>query len=424
MTGLPGPEPPGPDPWNERVDTALLDTVRRQVLAQTGPVTEFQVAAAVRNSGRLLGAAGSFVAVERISAELQGLGPLQGLAKDPAVTDIFVNAPDSVWQDRGRGPEQVKVQFTNEAELRAFAVRLVASGGRRLDESSPCVDVRIAAGYRVHAVLPPISHTGTLLSIRLKRRQAFTLEQMVTEGSVAPFLAKVLAAIMKQRLNFLISGATGAGKTTLLSALLGLCATNERLVLIEDAAELEPNHPHVVTLEARHKNAEGAGEVGLAELVRQALRMNPGRMLIGECRGAEVREMLTAMNTGHSGGGGTIHANSARDVPARLAALGALAGMSPEAVTLQAASALDVVIHLARGASGRIVAEVGFVRLVEGRLEVAPALMLTTATGEVRAGPGWAALRALLAPSGKFDAARHLSGAAPPSGVESWKESA
>ncbi|MDJ0311836.1 TadA family conjugal transfer-associated ATPase [Arthrobacter sp. H35-D1] len=407
-------------PWDGAMDAQLLEVVRRSVLARPGPVTELQVAAAVRESGRLLGAAGSLVAMERIAAELNGLGPLQGLVNDPAVTDIFVNAPDSVWQDRGAGPERVGVGFSNEGELRALAVRLVATGGRRLDESSPCVDVRISSGYRVHAVLPPISTTGTLLSIRIKRRTVLTMSQLVDAGSVEPLVARVMAAVVDRRLNFLISGATGAGKTTLLSTLLGLCPAEERLVLIEDAAELEPEHPHVVTLEARHENAEGAGALDLAELVRQALRMNPGRLIVGECRGSEVRELLMAMNTGHSGGGGTIHANSAGDVPARLAALGALAGMTSEAVFLQAASALDVVIHLTRRNGQRVVAEVAAVVLREGRLEVVTALACRTSredgSGLVQ-GPAWSALAKKLgvapdAVSRHVDAA-HRSGALP-----------
>lgn len=380
------------------LDAELLDTVRRAVLSQSGPITDLQVASAVRDSGRLLGAAGSLVAMDRIAAELNGLGPLQGLAADPAVTDIFVNAPDSVWVDRGAGPERVSVAFATEGQLRALAVRLIATGGRRLDEGSPCVDVKISGGYRVHAVLPPISAAGTLLSIRTKKKSALTLAQMVAAGGIPLTLAQVLVKVMELRLNFLISGATGAGKTTLLSALLGLCEPTERLVLIEDAAELEPPHPHVVTLEARHENAEGAGTVDLAELVRQAMRMNPGRLIVGECRGREVRELLMALNTGHSGGGGTIHANGAHDVPARLAALGALAGMSQEAVFLQGASALDAVIHVERRQSRRVVSEIAMVELRNGRLETVPALSLAAAipqsprdsvTARVLHGPAW-----------------------------------
>ncbi len=356
------------------LDPALLESVRETVLGDSGPVTELRVAAAVRETGRLLGAAGSLVAMDRISAELNGLGPLQPLALDPSVTDIFVNAPDSVWLDRGAGPEPVDVAFEDERALRALAIRLIATGGRRLDDSSPCVDVRIAPGYRIHAVLPPVSSSGTLLSIRIGRRRSFTLAELQAAGCVHPVLAAVLRRIIGSRLGFLVSGATGAGKTTLLSTLLGLCLPGERLVLVEDAAELQPDHPHVLTLEARHANAEGAGSIDLQELVRQALRMNPGRLIVGECRGVEVRELLMALNTGHSGGGGTIHANSAADVPARLAGLGVLAGMSTEAVALQASSALDVVVHVDRGAKGRFVSQIGVVALRGGRLAVMPAL--------------------------------------------------
>lgn len=356
------------------LDPALLESVRETVLGDSGPVTELRVAAAVRETGRLLGAAGSLMAMDRISAELNGLGPLQPLALDPSVTDIFVNAPDSVWLDRGAGPEPADVAFDDESALRALAIRLIATGGRRLDDSSPCVDVRIAPGYRIHAVLPPVSSSGTLLSIRIGRRRSFTLAELQAAGCVHPVLAAVLRRIIGSRLGFLVSGATGAGKTTLLSTLLGLCLPGERLVLVEDAAELQPDHPHVLTLEARHANAEGAGSIDLQELVRQALRMNPGRLIVGECRGVEVRELLMALNTGHSGGGGTIHANSAADVPARLAGLGVLAGMSTEAVALQASSALDVVVHVDRGANGRFVSQIGMVALRGGRLAVMPAL--------------------------------------------------
>lgn len=202
-----------------------------------------------------------------------------------------------------------------------------------------------------------------------------------------PLLQTVLERMMAHRLSFLISGATGSGKTTLLATLLGLCPPGERLVLLEDAAELNPVHPHVVSLEARHGNLEGGGVVDLGELVRQSLRMRPDRLVVGECRGAEVRELLAAMNTGHSGGGGTIHANTAADVPARLAALGALAGMSQDAVRLQAASALDAVVHVARMNNERTVACIGVLEDGPGGLVVSSALDASAAA--VRCGPAW-----------------------------------
>jgi pilus assembly protein CpaF len=376
------------------VDSGLLESVRESMMAEAGVVTPSRVAAAVQATGKLLGTAGSLAAVERISAELNGLGPLQELTRDPAVTDIFVNAPDSVWVDRGRGIERVPAAFTDETQLRALACRLVAAGGRRLDDGSPCVDVRLPGGYRVHAVLPPVSTTGTLLSIRIRRERVFTLDELQGAGMFGPLIREVLGKVLELRLSFLISGATGSGKTTLLSTLLGLCAPQERLVLIEDASELNPVHPHVVCLESRHGNLEGGGQVDLGELVRQALRMRPDRLVVGECRGAEVRELLTAMNTGHSGGGGTIHANTASAVPARLTALGALAGLSPEGVQLQAASALDVVIHVERTSRGREVTCIGIVADGPEGLRVLSAL--EAPEGTAVPGPAWHTLASRL----------------------------
>ncbi|MFD5276242.1 TadA family conjugal transfer-associated ATPase [Pseudarthrobacter sp. NPDC058362] len=373
------------------MDAGLLESVRESVLADAGKVTPSRVAAAVQATGRLLGTAGSLAAVERISAELNGLGPLQELTKDPAVTDIFVNAPGSVWLDRGRGIEPAPVEFDDEPQLRSLACRLIAAGGRRLDDGSPCVDVRLPGGYRVHAVLPPVSTAGTLLSIRIRREGVFTMSELEESGMFGPDIRQVLERLMAGRLSFLVSGATGSGKTTLLSTLLGLCAEQERLVLIEDASELNPVHPHIVSLESRHGNLEGGGAVDLGELVRQALRMRPDRLVVGECRGAEVRELLTALNTGHSGGGGTIHANTAAAVPARLAALGALAGMGPEAIRLQAASALDAVVHVERTPHGRRVTCIGTMVDAGHGLAVRPAIESGPA-GVLRRGPGWAAL--------------------------------
>lgn len=380
---------------SRRLDSVLLETVRESVLAGSGPVTPSTVAAAVQASGRLLGAAGALEAAESINAELNGLGPLQQLARDPAVTDIFVNSPDSVWVDRGQGLERSTVRFDQEQQVRSLASRLISAGGRRLDDGSPCVDVRLNGGYRIHAVLPPISTAGTLLSIRIRREEVFTLEELRDLSMFPEHVEVVLRAIMARKLSFLISGATGSGKTTLLSTLLGLSGPTERLVLIEDAAELNPVHPHVVTLESRHGNLEGEGALDLGDLVRQALRMRPDRLIVGECRGAEVRELLTALNTGHTGGGGTIHANTAEAVPARLVALGALAGLNAEAVRLQVSSALGVVIHVERTHLGRKVASVGVLADTnEGQRVVAA---LRRGPSGMEHGPAWPELAARLA---------------------------
>ncbi len=368
-------------------DVRLLESVRESVMSGTGPVTPSRVAAAVQATGRLLGTAGALAAVESISAELNGLGPLQPLVRDPAVTDIFVNGPDAVWLDRGNGLERAPVAFSGEPQIRALAARLVAAGGRRLDDGSPCVDVRLDGGYRVHAVLPPISTAGTLLSVRIRREKVFTMGELRQLGMFGTLVQDVLERSIERRLSFLISGATGSGKTTLLATLLGLCDPAERLVLIEDASELNPVHPHVVSLESRHGNLEGNGVVDLGELVRQALRMRPDRLVVGECRGAEVRELLSAMNTGHTGGGGTIHANTAAAVPARLTALGALAGMGQDAVRLQTASALDAVVHVARTGNRRYVACIGVLADTGSGLTVSVALDI--GGSGVRYGPAW-----------------------------------
>jgi pilus assembly protein CpaF len=326
------------------------------------------------------------------------MGPLQTLVGDPAVTDVFVNSADGVWFDRGRGLERSGIAFPSEDAVRSLAVRLVAAGGRRLDDSCPCVDVRLAGGYRVHAVLPPVSTAGTLLSIRIRREQAISLDELERVGTVLPDQRLVLEALVTGRRSFLVSGSTGSGKTTLLSALLSRVPASDRIVLVEDAAELAPSHPHVVCLEARHGNVEGAGGVDLAQLVREALRMRPDWLVVGECRGAEVRDLLSALNTGHSGAG-TVHANTAESVLARLAALGALAGLTPEATALQASSALDAVVHLERTPAGRRVTSIAAVAFGPQGLAIVEALRRTSAEpGLCEKGPGWPLLADAVGP--------------------------
>ncbi|MGV8884518.1 MAG: TadA family conjugal transfer-associated ATPase [Microbacteriaceae bacterium] len=279
-------------------------------------------------------------------------GALADLVADPRVTDVFVNAPGEIWVDRGTGIERARLQALTEAEARQLAVHLVALGGRHIDEATPCVDARLHGGIRVHAVLPPVSPHGTLISIRLPRTTLFDLESLGRAGFFDRVSAAEVTALIERRENLLITGAGGSGKTTFLSAVLSAASPVERIVAIEDVAELRVAHPQFVSLEARQANLEGAGEVSLTRLVREALRMRPDRLVLGECRGAELRELLAALNTGHDGGAGTLHANSLADVPARLEALGALAGMSITAVARQAVSAIGTVLHLERDSSG------------------------------------------------------------------------
>lgn len=320
--------------------------------------------------GRLRSAAG--VAAGVAAHELDALGPLAEFATDGPVTDLFVNGEAGLWVDRGGGAERDPRWTATEAEVRALAVRLIARGGRHVDEATPAVDVRLARGIRVHAVLPPLSSSGTLLSIRIPRVAGFSLAALARAGMLDAEREQALRRAVLERKNLLVSGAGGTGKTTLLGALLAEAPHRERIVLLEDVAELRLDHPHVVALEARQPNLEGSGRIALDVLLREALRMRPDRLVVGECRGPELRELLAALNTGHDGGAGTLHANSLDDVPSRLEALGSTAGMTPEAVARQAVSAFDLVVHLERVAGRRRVAQVGRFVLDGGRLAVEP----------------------------------------------------
>lgn len=337
------------------LDAGLAAQVRRRFAADGTPVTPAAVVAAVRAEPRaaVLGDTAVLRMAGRIHHGLVGAGPLAPLLADPDVTDVLVNGVE-VWVDRGRGPHRVAVEIGTVEDVRRLAQRLAATCGRRLDDASPYVDARLSDGTRLHAVLPPVATTGPYLSLRTFRQRPFTLDDLVRHGTVPPAAAALLAAVVRARLAYLVIGGTGSGKTTLLNTLLGLVPPTERIVLVEDAAELRPVHPHVVGLQARTSNVEGAGAVGLADLVRQALRMRPDRLVIGECRGAEVVDLLSALNTGHEGGAGTLHANTAADVPARLEALGLLGGLPRAALHAQVVAALQVLLQVRRHTAGRV----------------------------------------------------------------------
>ena len=308
----------------------------------------------------------------RVRTELAGAGiTIVPLLEELETTDVLVNGVGQVWVDRGRGLEKVPVadrQLQSEAGVRALAVRLAASCGQRLDDASPIVDGTFASGIRLHAVLPPIAAEGTLISLRKHRQQRLELGDLLANNSIHPQLEKLLRQLVAQRANVIISGATGAGKTTFLNAMLSLVPAEERILIIEEAAELRPVHPHVVHLQVRHANVQGAGAISMSSLVRAAMRMRPDRLVLGECRGAEVRDVLGALNTGHEGGWATIHANSALDVPARLVALGALADMQEATVAAQAAAALDAVIHIRREGAQRYISQIAVLERRRGEL--------------------------------------------------------
>ena len=296
------------------------------------------------------------------AGDLADLGPLTDLVADPSVTDVLVNGPAEIWVDRGVGLQPVPdVRFADADDLRRFAVRLAATCGRRLDEASPWVDAQLPDGTRLHAVLPPIAVRGPYLSLRTLRRQSIGLSALVGLGTLTADSARIVEAIVRARLAYVVSGGTGSGKTTLLAALLSLVSVTERIVIVEEAPELAPDHPHVVSLQCRPSNVEGAGAVSLRDLVRTAMRMRPDRLVVGECRGAEVLDLLGALNTGHDGGACTVHANTAADVPVRFEALGMLGGVSRSAVQAQVLAALSVVLHLSRAGRLRYLDEIGLI---------------------------------------------------------------
>lgn len=326
-----------------------------------------------------------------MEALVAGVGPeLAPLLARPEVSDVLVT-PGGVWIDRGEGLEIAGVDLGGEARTRTLAVHMAGACGRRLDDASPVVDGTLAQGVRLHAVLPPLCPEGTVISLRTSRAIAFSLEELVDAGTVAAGLEGLLRELVVRRANTLVSGATGSGKTTLLGTLLALVPVDERIVCIEEVTELRPRHPHVVHLQERRANVQGAGGVTLVDLVRAAMRMRPDRLVLGECRGGEVREVLTALNTGHDGGWATIHANAVEDVPARLAALGALAGMGDVAVAAQAVAALDAVVQMRRGPEGRWVSQVGVLARRGGEL-VCEVAVEADASGEVTTGPAWGVL--------------------------------
>ncbi|MEU8897630.1 TadA family conjugal transfer-associated ATPase [Nocardia sp. NPDC048505] len=367
------------------VTAELLDRVRERLAGHTGTPDPAQVAAAIRaEAGAVLGDTDLLRALRLLQTELTGAGVLEPLLHDPRVADVLVTAPDAVWVDRGRGLEKTSITFPDEAAVRRLAQRLALSAGRRLDDAQPWVDGRLAGteaalgdsfGVRLHAVLAPIAHGGTCLSLRVLRPATQGLDALAASGAIPADAKLLLERIIRARLAFLVVGGTGAGKTTLLSGMLAKVDAAERIICVEDAAELAPPHPHVVRLVARTANVEGIGAVTVRDLVRQALRMRPDRIVVGEVRGAEVVDLLTALNTGHDGGAGTVHANSPREVPARLEALAALGGMPPAALHSQLAAAIHTVLHVHRRPDGtRALHEIGLVqRTPTGRVDITPA---------------------------------------------------
>lgn len=293
-----------------------------------------------------------------------GIGLLEQVIAHDGVTDILVNGNGDIWFDRGQGLELAQVRFDNPTQIRQLATRLLATAGRRLDDATCFADGHIprpdGSSLRVHAIVSPPAQDGTCISLRVLRHIDASIAGLAEKHTFAPATAKCLEQLIEYRRSFVVVGGTGSGKTTLLSALLGHVDHDERIICIEDTAELKPHHPHVVGLVAKTANTEGKGQITMADLLKQALRMRPNRIVVGEIRGAEVIDLLAALNTGHDGCAGTVHANSLQEVPARFEALAALGGMKRDALMSQLAAAAPVVLAMKRTMTGnRILHQIG-----------------------------------------------------------------
>ena len=380
---------------------SVVNTVREQLIADDIEISLPAIVSILKQTPETLRGAADLVTVAReIYRELAGAGPLEPLLLRPGITDIVVNGPGEVLADTGSGLQPAGVHIASAAAARALAQRLAARAGRRLDDASPFVDGVFAARdglrWRLHAVLEPLAVDGTCMSLRVLRPARTSFVHLEHSGSIPPAAAALLRAIVAARLTYLVVGGTGSGKTTLLASMLGLVPQHERIVSVEDAPELAPEHPQIVRLAARHGNTEGSGEVSLRELVRQSLRMRPDRLVVGEVRGAEVVDLLAALNTGHDGSAGTIHANSVAEVPARLAALGALGGLTAQALAAQVAASVRVIIGVRREPDGRRhVAEIGIVAAHHGA--AGTEIRIESAWSTAGNGPGLETLHRLLA---------------------------
>lgn len=337
-------------------DRDLIARVKRRLADEPIAPDPARIAALIREEAVVISDIGVLDVMRTLRDDTTGTGPLEALLADDTVTDICVNGPNCVYVDSGAGLERSAVRFESEAAVRRLASRLATSCGRRLDDAQPFCDGHITRDdgtlLRFHAVLAPTAQAGTCISLRVLHTASATLDDLVARGALGGEVAEVLRGVVAKRKAFVVVGGTGSGKTTLLSALLAEVDPAERIVAIEDTLELTPDHPHVVNLTTRGANSEGAGEITIADLVRQSLRMRPDRVVVGEIRGAEVVDLLAALNTGHDGGAGTLHANSIAEVPARFEALAALGGLDRAGLHAQLAAAIDVVIVVKRHPDG------------------------------------------------------------------------
>ncbi|MHA6963642.1 CpaF family protein [Zobellella denitrificans] len=336
----------------DMLDLPMLQTVSRE---QASEQIERLCLQLMQDSPTPLSLASRQKIVRQILDEVLGLGPLEPLLADSTIADIMVNGAKSLYVERRGRIERVPLTFRDDEHLMGVIERIVSSVGRRIDELSPMVDARLKDGSRVNAIIPPLALNGPTLSIRRFTVEKLAIDTLIDFGTITPAIAQVMEAVVKGKLNILISGGTGTGKTTFLNILSSFIPANQRIITVEDSAELQLQQPHVVQLESRPANIEGRGEVGLRELVKNTLRMRPDRIVVGEVRGAEAFDMLTAMNTGHEGSLTTVHANTPRDALGRLENMVSMTGfdMPVKNIRAQVASALDLIIQLERQEDGK-----------------------------------------------------------------------
>jgi len=420
-------EDDGPDPMaklRERVHAALIEELGPQLLNAETPPEELRERVRGDIRGRLAAERGLSVGerddlLEDLTDDVLGNGPIERLLADDTVTEIMINGPRDVWIERAGRITRTSVKFADDEHLRRIINKIVNQIGRRVDESSPMVDARLPDGSRVNAVLPPVSLSGPLVTIRKFGTERLTMDDMVRLGTITPEAVEFLDACLRARLNVLIAGGTGSGKTTMLNALSASIPDTERIVTIEDAAELKLNQAHVLRLESRPPNIEGEGAIRIRELVRNALRMRPDRIIVGEVRGAEALDMLQAMNTGHDGSLCTVHANSTRDSLARIETMVLMAGydLPVKAIRQQVASALDLIVQVERLPDGaRRVMTITEVLRMEGDIVTLQDLYVY----DVRAGGATQASKGSLRPTGLRPGFMHkfeLRDIAPPPSV-------
>lgn len=397
-------ETKNPNP-NQKVETAtgistdvyhIRDRVQRKLLAETDSdvnrthrpqmqqMIETLFNQVLAEENLLYTRASRSALLEWVMSDILGYGPIEGLLQDPSITEIMVNGHDTIYVERNGKIEKTNIVFENEAHLMRIIDRIVAPLGRRVDEASPMVDARLPNGYRINAIIPPLALDGPTLTIRKFAQTPYTAQDLIANRTLSTPLVAFIKACVDARINIVVSGGTGTGKTTLLNVLSGFIPGDERIVTIEDTAELQLKQDHVVRLEKRPPNVEGKGEVGIRQLVINALRMRPDRIIVGECRGGEALDMLQAMNTGHDGSLTTVHSNSPRDTLRRIETMVLMAGMELplRAIREQVASAIDLIVHVDRLRDGtRKVTQVTEVQGMEGDSIVMQDIFIFEQTG-------------------------------------------